>query len=1220
MRSTTPRGKMNDRAATLGLCAAAVMGVIWLAGAGSESAVSQASPAQVTSAAQPSAIRYGRDVRPLLSDRCFKCHGGDEQSRMADLRLDVRESAVGAREGGPAIVPGHPEQSELLRRVCSSDPNLRMPPPDSTQKPLNEAEQDIIRRWIEQGAPYEPHWSFVPAKRPTPPALADTTWCRNAIDRFVLQRLQEEGLAPSPEAEPATLLRRIFLDLTGLPPTPGEIDAFLADRRPDAYERWIDKLLTEEPYRTRYAERMAVPWMDQARYADTSGIHMDAGRQMWLWRDWVIKAYRDNMPFDQFVTEQIAGDLLPDATDEQKIASGFNRNHVTSDEGGAIDEEYLVEYAVDRTATTGSVLLGLTVGCARCHEHKFDPISQEDFFRLFAYFNSNEEPGIYSQLPDANRAMEPFLVIQTPQQKQELTELRHKLETVKTELDKRSQQEDAQRANFTAEVVQKSAVAWQPAQITASESSGGATLTLQADGSVLASGKNPDKDDHRFTLRTQGRDLRLLLLEALADPSLGAGRVGRAPNGNAVLSNITAEAVSVTDPDRKTPIKFMWAWANVEQDNGNFRIINVLEPGKPDSGWAVDAHRQPGARVALFLAEEPFGYEGGTDLHVQLGYHSVYGQHALGRVRLSVAQMGEAGADVLPAASGGWWLVGPFPNDSKEAAYKAKFGPEESLTKLDEARNFGFGNQFWRFSAELRDEQVNPLGEGTNTVTYVGRRLLCPSPRKIELSLGSDDGFALFVNGKQVAAREIDRAVAPDQEKVEIELAAGSNTVVMKVINSAGPSGFYHRSAAREGEVANELVASLLPPSAIDEELDKRAYLAWKIAHSPGYRERKQRMTTLEQRIATIEAQSPRTMVMKELPKPRETFVLTRGLYDQPDKSRPVRRGVPPALGKVPDGAPDDRRGLAQWLVSAENPLMARVIVNRYWEMLFGIGLVRTSEDFGAQGEWPSHPELIDYLAVEFRESGWNVQHMLKLMLTSSTYRQSSRARPELRDRDPDNRLLAFFPRRRIAAEFLRDQALYMAGLLVEKLGGPSVKPYQPDGLWREVAMVQSNTRIYARGEGDDLWRRSLYTYWKRACPPPAMTTFDAPTRESCTINRPTTNTPLQALVLWNDEQFVEAARVLAQRTLAVDGDDRHRLVHMFRQCTGRTPEDAELERLTETLAAYRERYQKTPQDAAELLKVGVAPLPKDANAPEIAAWAMMANAMLNLSATITQY
>lgn len=1165
-------------------------------------------------------VRYDRDVRPLLSDRCFRCHGPDPGERKGGLRLDSAEEATADLGGGyAAIAPGAPDESELFHRITSPDDDIRMPPRKSGRRSLSAEETALLRRWISEGAGYEPHWSFVPPVRLPLPEVRDSAWPLSAIDRFVLAKLEGEGVSPSPDADPETLCRRLFLDLTGLPPTIEEQDAFLADARVDphvAWQRWVDRLLTEEPYVSRYGERMATPWLDAARYADTSGIHMDAGRQIWLWRDWVLAAFRDGMPFDRFLTEQLAGDLLPEATQASRIASGFNRNHVTTDEGGAIPEEYLVEYAVDRAATTSTVFLGLTMGCARCHEHKFDPISQEEFYSFYAFFDSIEEPGLYSQLPDPNRAFEPFLRVPRPEQEEELAYLARRLATEKEALEAPVSDEDDQRERFLADLSRRAGISWKESTTVSASSAGGATLSIETNGAVLASGTNPEKDDHEILLRTPASGLRLLLLEALPHESL-AGRVGRAPNGNAVLTGVTAEAVSIANPTRRAAVRFHWAWADLEQADGDYKVVNVLEAGD-DRGWAVDAHRVAGGRVAMLLSDEPFGFDGGTELRVGLEYRSIYAQHVLGRVRLSLGKIDGEGLALLPTTSSAWYFVGPFPADSKSAAYATAFGPEEGAA-LDFARNFGVGNQFWRHDASLEDGKLNNgLPQGLDA-TYVGKRLHAPTARRLDVSLGSDDGFRLYHDGVEIAGKEIDRALAADQDKASLELRAGASTVVLKEVNTGGDGGFYWRALESEGEIPADLVAALLPARARTEGLDAKIVRAWRTRFSPAYRERAERITALERRSGEIETLVPRTMVMQELPKKRETFVLVRGQYDQPDKARPVSRAVPAALGRLGEDLPRDRLGLARWLTSPENPLVARVAVNRLWEQVFGAGIVRTSEDFGMQGEWPSHLELLDWLAVEFRESGWDVKRMLRLMVTSRTYRQSSRARPDVRDRDADDRWLSWFPRARLSAEQIRDAALHAAGLLTERFGGPSVKPYQPEGLWQEVAMVQSNTREYARGEGADLWRRSLYTYWKRACPPPALQTLDAPTRESCVVRRATTNTPLQALALWNDDQFVEAARALAERALVEQGSEEVRLARMFRRCTGRAPDPQELESLSRTLRGFLERYRASPDDAAELARIGAAPLAEGLAVAELAAWTLVANAILNLDATITR-
>ncbi len=1178
-------------------------------GAGAESAT----PARPAEAAAPEPLSFDRDVRPLLSDRCFTCHGPDAKKRRADLRLDDRDAAIAVRDGLAAIVPGDALASEVIRRVTSDDPKERMPPPSSGKRPVSADEAARLERWIDDGARFEPHWSFVAPVRPPVPAVAHAEWPKNAVDAFVLARIEKEGIAPNPEADPETLVRRAFLDVTGLPPTPEEIDAYLADAAPDRFERLVDRLLNEEPYKTRAAERMATPWLDASRYADTCGIHTDAGRQIWEWRDWVLRAFRDDMPFDRFLTEQIAGDLLPDATADQKIATGFVRNHVTSDEGGAIAEEYLVEYAVERTATVGSVFLGLTLGCARCHEHKFDPVSQEEFYRFLSFFNSIEEPGLYSQLPDSNRAFEPFLVVPRPEQKAKQDELNAQLAAERAALDSPAPEEDHERAEFVASAA--AGMTWDAPRVIAATSTGGATLTIEPDQSVLASGTNPDRDEHVVTIRTDATDSRVLLLEAIPDPSLPEGRIGRAFNGNAVLTGVTAEAVSVADPTTRRTVSLTWAWADHEQDNGDFAVTNTLDAS--GDGWAVDAHRFPGGRVAMFLADAPFGFPGGTDVVVKLSYLSGYAQHVLGRVRLRAGRISEPTLARLPIASSSWLLVGPFGAAASKTAFATAYGPEEGGA-IDRARNFGNGNQAWRHALGAFDgREFNALPAGVNA-SYVGKSIFVPTARDLDVSLGSDDGFRLFADGKEVAGREVDRGLARDQDRAKFSVPHGRHAIVMKIVNSGGPAGFYWSANRPADELGGDLALALVPADARGGEFEHRLADAWKMSFSSAYRGHQARVAEITKQLADLESTLPRTMVMQELPMARETFVLERGQYDHPDKNRKVERAVPAFLGALPADAPKNRLTLAKWMTSAENPLVARVAVNRLWESLFGAGLVRTSEDFGHQGEWPSHKELLDWLAVEYRECGWDTRKMLRLLLTSATYRQSARARPEMKERDPDDRLLSWFPRKRLWAEAIRDQALYVSGLLVEKLGGPSVKPYQPDGLWQEVAMPASNTRFYVRGEGDDLWRRSLYTYWKRACPPPSMLTLDAPTREFCTVRRSGTNTPLQALVLWNDEQFVEAARVLAARTLAEPGDDAAHLTRMHRRLTGRAPDARELAGLTDALAKFRARYRESPADADALLKVGMAKTTVT-DAPELAAWTLIASTLFDLDSAVTR-
>jgi Protein of unknown function (DUF1549)/Planctomycete cytochrome C len=843
-------------------------------------APSQDSPPSPALAADSSGarVRYGRDIRPLLSDRCFVCHGPDPSKRQANLRLDDRTEATTARKDGTPIVPGDPDRSELWRRITSHNASDMMPPPSANKRAFNAEELALVRRWIEDGANYEPHWAFVPPARPDEPQPSNGSWPRNAIDRFILAALERSGATPSPEADRSTQLRRLFLDLTGLPPTPEELDAFLADPSADAYEKWVDRLLTEEPYRTRYAERMTAPWLDAARYADTCGIHMDAGRSIWLWRDWVVAAYHANMPFDRFVVEQIAGDLLPNATDATRVASGFHRNHVTTDEGGAIDEEYLVEYAVDRVSTTGSVFLGLTLGCARCHDHKFDPISTADFYGLYAYFNSIEESGLYSQVPDPKRALEPFLAVPTAEQTARLSEIGAKLKAAREAGASVSPEEIAARDTFLSTMGESLGVRWTSVKPQAAQAESGASMTLQPDLSVLVSGANADQDEYQLTYRIDGRidgqDSRLILLEALTDPSIPNDRVGRSENGNVVMTAVKVTARSVVDPTATKDVRLAWAWADVSQTDGDWDITNLLAEGA--IGWAVGGQHVPGGRLAMFLADEPFGFEGGTDVTVTLSFRSPWIGHAFGRVRLSFGSAANEALKVLPEGFGRWLIAGPYPVERRGDAFGKEFGPELD-TALVPLREFPAGNS-WKPFLTMREGQPVSLDPGVSA-TYVGRRIFSPSKRTMPLSLGSDDGIRVYVNGKQAYARDADRAVGPDQELIEIGLEPGMNSLVLKIANTGGAGGVYHRVRERPELYEGALAAAIAPPTARPARLAERMNELWLQSHSPRRRELANEIATLEREEATLRSEIPLTMVMKERAKPRET------------QARPVRHG-----------------------------------------------------------------------------------------------------------------------------------------------------------------------------------------------------------------------------------------------------------------------------------------------------------------------------------------
>jgi hypothetical protein len=1209
---------------------AACFGTLWLAVAGSAGAREVDDDGSTKGGPKngeprDTAVSYGRDVRPILSDRCFECHGPDENARAAKLRLDERESATAKRRGRTAIAPGDVEASALVERIFSDDPDWVMPPPDSGRRPLSDEEKQVLADWIAAGAEYEEHWAFEPPSTAGVPELSPEgeAWARTDLDHFIARELERQGIEPAPQAEPIVLFRRLFLDLTGLPPSYAEILEFEADveRGRDVDELldgWIDRLTNEEPYLSRHAEHLTRPWLDQARYADTIGIHTDNGRQGWSWRDWVLEAYRQNKPFDEFVIEQLAGDLLPEPTTAQLVATGFNRNHVVTDEGGAIGDEYLLEYAADRVETTGSVFLGLTVGCARCHDHKYDPITMEEYYSLIAFFNSNDEPGLYSQRPDANRAFEPFIVVPSAEHLASFERIESETERLNAELAFVAPEEQAAWDGFLAEL--DGAIRWPETELVAARSEGGATASVQDDGSVLFEGERPAHDVYRFTLRTDAPDTSLLLLEALpADGDGGTGGIGRADNGNAVIQTVRVVARSVAEPTREVEVPLAWAIANHEQPNGDFNVVNVLDPEDPEF-WALEGHLTPGGRTALIQFDRAIGFDGGTEFEVVIDSRSRWSHHNLARPRLSLGAIDDSALALLPTAFGRWYRSPAFSFGETAEAYDTAFAPELQGT-LDKGASLPLdpelpaaGTWSWSFKEEFVDDVPFQLEtSGGREVIYLAREVFAPTPRTLELSLGSDDGFELLLDGVTVSEARVERGVGRDQNSATLELPAGKHLLVHKIVNTGGAAGAFFRAERAPEALASELVPRLYPERARQGSAGDEAFAAWRRSRSPRFAAIEADLATLADEKTALEAGQPRAMVMAELDMPRQTYVMVRGEYDHPDTERPVERAVPEWLGGLEPDAPRNRLGLAQWIVDRDNPLTARVTVNRLWEQVFGEGLVATGDDFGFQSEWPSHPELLDHLAVEFVDSGWDVRRLLTELLKSRTYRQSSAYRPELAETDPESRLLARFPRKRLVAEQIRDLALYTSGLLSERVGGPPVKPYQPDGLWREVAMLGSNTRNFEASMGGDLYRRSLYTFWKRASPPPSMMAFDAPTREFCVVERSSTDTPLQALVLLNDVQFVEASRALAERVLgAAEGDDE-RLNVLFRTVLTRRATERETAALAAGLEDLRARFAEDPERAGQLLMQG-ASTPAEAWAPEeLATWTLLASSVLNL-------
>ncbi len=1154
----------------------------------------------------PREIVFNRDIRPILSNHCFQCHGPDRIQRQADLRLDREENALSplASGEGAAIVPGKSAESVLMARVATTDEALIMPPPE-IGKPLTAEQIETLRLWIDSGAPWQKHWSFLTPERPATPAVANSGWPKNAIDSFILHRLEAEGLSPSPEADKESLLRRVTLQLTGLPPTIEEMDAFLVDESPDAYEKVVDRLLASP----RYGEHMARYWLDAARYGDTHGLHLDNERSIWPYRDWVINAFNANQPFDQFTVEQLAGDLLPNPALSQRVATGFNRCNVTTSEGGSIDEEYYVRYAVDRVETTSTVFMGLTLGCSVCHDHKYDPFTQREFYQLFAFFNSLTEKPM-----DGNAlSPPPSIKAATVEQQARLAELDGLLAATEQRLDAPIPEIDAAQADWERETPAKLRAQWQPLEPTALKSSGGATFRKLDDGSAIVEGANADKDTYEIVADTNGTGLTAIKLEALADDAFFERGPGRSPNGNFVLSEIEAEAVSRENPKAVKRIKFVYAQADHEQANGDFFVEKAIDGVVDDTnGWAVEGMHRHENRTAMFVASEPFGFAGGTTLRIRLRHESQYTQHAMGRFRLSVS----SDASLAPARWSSWQLLGPFKGAGTNEVMDTDFGPE---TGVDLAATYGDQKTAWVAKPEFVDGESHGL-DGDLTAHYLYRTVYSPTPRKVTLSLGSDDGIKLWVNDDLLLAKSEVRLLAADSDIVTVTLPAGESRILMKVVNFNGGYGFYFKPVKEDaGDEQLQILPLLLVDSAQrTPERQKLVRDYFRREHSPFWQQTQAELADLRQKKRDVEAQIPDTLVMEEMPEPKEAYILIRGQYDA--KGDPVVRDVPSVLPPLPEGVKRDRLALARWLVDPAHPLTARVTVNRFWQQYFGTGIVKTSEDFGFQGEWPSHPELLDWLARQFVDSGWNVKALHRLIVTSAAYRQSSRVSPELLQHDPENRLIARGPRFRLDAEMIRDHALFTSGLLLEQVGGiKSVKPYQPPGLWEAVGFTSSNTAVFTQDHGEALYRRSMYTFWKRTSPPPTMTIFDAPTREACTVRRARTNTPLQALTLMNETQYVEAARNLATRVALRGGmTTEDRIAYAFRLSTSRKPTAEEIAVLREVYEQQLAEYREAPESAAKLIAIGESPQTELVDKAELAAWTMVANLILNLDESVT--
>lgn len=1152
-------------------------------------------------AAPAPTVDFNREIRPILSDNCFACHGPDENERKSKLRLDHREDAFKpAKSGEAAIVPGKPDQSPLIQRILSTDPDDLMPPP-KTGKKLTAQQKDLLKRWIAGGAKWQEHWAFETPLRAELPAVKNTQWPANEIDHFVLARLEKEGLKPSPDADKTTLIRRATLDLTGLPPTPDEVDAYLADKSPEAYEKVVERLL----HSSRYGEHMARYWLDAARYADSHGYHIDSERSMWKWRDWVVNAFNQNMPFDKFTTEQLAGDLVPEPNIDQKIASGYVRCNMSTGEGGAIDAEYQAKYTFDRVETSATIWLGLTLTCARCHTHKYDPITHKEYYGLYSFFNNIDEAIMDGNKPNPD----PFIKLPTPEQTQRLERLKKYIADRQKRLDAPMPELDDEQQAWQREWHRKLSAGWSAIRPEQAQSTNGSTLTVQDDSAILVEGDNPDSDIHELTFKLEPATVAALRLEALPHSSLPKKSSALADDGRFRLSEFEAELVTPGDDDKPKTRKLKFTQAVAGAAENNYEIDKAID-GKAETGWGIPADAVAEPHSALFLFAEPLKTSTNSELRIRLRYEASKSKRAIGHFRVSAAQNENLVRLLNPPKLESWQLVGPFKAEDTRVALNTEYEPEK---EIDLKKTYqGVREEIkWSAKADFDDGKANLLVNelhGVHGVYYLYRSLTVPEARKLEISLRADDLFKIWLNGKVVGERS--QKAKPDEGalKLVVDLKKGENKFLLKVVNHVGACYFtFNQNLNQADSVPADIAAVLATTGKLSGQNQQKVRTYFRRINSPEFKELFDKMTDWREEEGSIEKAIPTTMVAREMSSIRDTFMLVRGEYDK--KGDKVGPGVPAILPPFPKDAPTNRLGLAQWLLDPQHPLTARVTVNRFWQQYFGVGLVKTTEDFGVQGERPSHPELLDWLATEFVRSGWDMRRMQRLIVMSRAYRQTSRVTPQLLAKDPENRLLARGPRFRLDGEVVRDSALAVGGILIDKQGGRAVKPFEPPGLWEAVSFNNSQKYVPDKGEGQ--YRRSLYTYWKRQSPPPNMLIFDAPTREYCVVRRPRTNTPLQALVTLNDPHFVEAARGLAQRMLAHDPKDR--IPYAFRLATGRAPAREEVKILRAVFEQQLAEFQRDPA-AAEKLSGS-----KSNDCAQLAAWTTIASMILNLDEFLTK-
>lgn len=998
-------------------------------------------------------VTFSRDILPILSDRCFHCHGPDPMHREADLRLDLRESAIESRDGTAAIVPGKPEASKLLVRVMADDEDLLMPPPDSHRKKLTKRQIETIRKWIDSGAKWGQHWAFEKPVKVTLPSQNK----KHPIDVLVQRQLKEKGLSFSPTAQKQTLIRRLSFDLTGLPPAHAEVEAYLKDESEDAYEKLVNRLLKSK----HYGERMAMWWLDLARYSDTDGFQGDATRTNWPWRDWVVQSFNENKPFDQFTIEQFAGDLLSNATPKQKLATCFHRNHMTNGEGGRDPEESRIDYVIDRVNTTGTVWLGLTLGCCQCHSHKFDPISQSEYYSLFAFFNSIDEDG------KAGTRAKPYLKYKSPFVKRAIEEAQQVVDDRKpleAEARKQAEREFHPWLTERIKLVSKGFQPWHLPQTNSLRSVEGTVLTQETDGIIQTSGPNPRQDDYRLIVSTDLSRVTGLRLEVFPHASHTDGKLARGANGEFILTDVKLQ-VRRQGSSQLRDIEIASAIADVEKEakGRNYGKIKDTLDDDPRNGWTTELHDPRQRHVAIFALKEPLVLDDREELIFMMLHRSTVGDANIGRFRVMLTDQ-----------------------------------PGLALRSLD--------------PMPLEQLAASKVSDSSKVGPKIKKRL-----------------FEQFL---------VDHRVYQDI-KAKRDRA---NSQLSKVKKAAG-------------------------------ELN--------------------------------------VMVLAERKEPRKTFVLERGVWDKHGKE--VFRSVPKAILPWPAEKTKSRQDLARWLVAKENPLTARVVVNHLWQMCFGVGLVRTPGDFGLQGEQPTHPELIDWLAVELMEHDWDLQHILRLIVTSQTYQQSSQVSPELLALDPENRLLARGARFRLPSWMIHDAALRASGLLNPAIGGPPTMPYQPEGVWAEMFMGRYH---YEPSQGAAQYRRSLYAFWRRSSAPTFL--FDSAQRRVCEVRPRRTNTPLQALTLLNDLTILESARELARTAMQRESKVPLRFDFMARHILSRPLSQEERMILEREFHASQKHYQAHPQDALKLLDVGQQPSGSQVNPSELAAYMVIASMVFNLDEAIT--